>query len=246
MKSLATIALILLLLLSCKKPEDRNCFKSAGEDTERMVELEDFLYLDCMGNFNLNLIQDSINKVVVKGGENLVRRIEFEKRNDSLYIINKNSCRFLRSYDKEISIDLYYKDIDYFKFDGGDTARFINPLNSSYFKFRMRDGGGTVYLNVDSDYIDINLESGSGDIFIKGSSFYSRLFLNSTGYLHGDSLVSNNLDALNYGSGKLYCNADSSQFVASIIHVGNIYYRGTPSSKELNKVGSGELIKINP
>lgn len=237
---------ILIVITSCKKPEDRTCFKSAGEQSSISYDLNDFIYLDCFGNYNLNLYQDSLNRMVVKGGSKLISQIQYEERNDSLYITNKNKCRFLRSYDQEITIDLYYKNLDYFKFDGGDTVVFQTPLKTSYFKLRMRDGGGTIYGDLDCDYVDINLESGSGDIHLKGKSYFARLFINSTGFMFAEEFISDEMSALNYGTGDLFCNPNDGSFEATINHTGDIYYQGNPFPLKLNKKGSGELIKINP
>lgn len=232
------------ILSSCKKPEDRACFKSAGDDIEVNFQLDEFKHLDCFGNYKLNLIQDTVNKIVLKGGENLVSMINWELREDSLFINDENKCRFLRSYDKKVTVDLHYKNIDYILYIGSDTIRFLNPMVGSYLRFRMRESGGSAFLNLDCDYVDISMESGSCDLNVTGQSVFARIFIQSMTQGFCEEFETQDMLAINNGNGDLYVNPGLGILKATVSHIGNIYYKGNPSPITLDKTGSGDLIQL--
>lgn len=60
---------ISIILFSCKKAEDRTCWKSAGDETKLEVSLESFDKLFLREHIVYELVQDSLNKLVITGGD---------------------------------------------------------------------------------------------------------------------------------------------------------------------------------
>jgi hypothetical protein len=64
--------LLLLILISCRKPSERPCWKKSGALAVKEIQLGDFNRLFLKEHITYKLIQDSTNKIVIKGGANLI------------------------------------------------------------------------------------------------------------------------------------------------------------------------------
>ena len=121
MKPFLLILIILTFLSSCKKSEDRDCFKSTGDDVTIDVSLEGFTGLYLLQNLTYHFVPDTINFARITGGENVVKHVSFNYFDSTLYVINENKCNFLRSYDKKILVEIHYKYIHSTRFVGSET-----------------------------------------------------------------------------------------------------------------------------
>ena len=90
------MTLFLCSLYSCKPPNERNCFKGAGESDSLIVELPHFSKLVLDEHMTFVLVQDTVEKVRIYGGENLLNHIVLNTDNsEEIIISNENRCRFL-------------------------------------------------------------------------------------------------------------------------------------------------------
>lgn len=90
--------LFIVTFTSCKRAENRSCLKFTGKDIQKEFEVDEFENLIVYPYIECTLIQDSLNKVVLIGGEKLVNQISIESSNKKLILENTNKCTFLRSY----------------------------------------------------------------------------------------------------------------------------------------------------
>jgi len=81
--------ILIALVYSCKKPEQRACFKKSGEFAIKVHEFGAFNQLHLKEHLSYKLIQDSTNKVVVRGGNNLLNFVEVRGEHGLLTIENK-------------------------------------------------------------------------------------------------------------------------------------------------------------
>jgi len=63
---------IFLSFLSCKKVENRSCIKSLGVEEVKDLDLPFFNKLQLYEKIKFVLVEDSINKVILSGGKNLL------------------------------------------------------------------------------------------------------------------------------------------------------------------------------
>ena len=103
--------ILILLVLGCDKPEDRSCLKSIGDQSTKEVILADFDKLHLGPHLRYVLVQDTVNKVVLSGGANLLNFVTSEITDNKLTIENENDCNFLRSYDEIIVAEVHLKNI---------------------------------------------------------------------------------------------------------------------------------------
>ena len=65
------------------------------------------------------MIQDSTDKLVIKGGENVVNHVKYEIGDDgTLTISNGNRCNFIRNGHKVIVVEIHYTNVFNIRFEG--------------------------------------------------------------------------------------------------------------------------------
>lgn len=244
---LIIILLIGLSLFSCKKAENRKCFKGSGDNNERIVNTDQdidslFLYSDLY----YSLEQGNETKVVLTGGENLLSHIQVDFENGKLRIENNNKCRFLRSYKDKIHAKIYVDSITYIYYEGSKELNSIDTLFSSELRLIITDGAGNTDLTLVNGYTSATVSHGFGDFTLRGNTLYSYLHCNTNSFCDTRSFkVQNELNVYSNTVGNMKVNANTNHFVATINQSGNIEYTGTPLLKTLKIEGSGKVISLN-
>jgi hypothetical protein len=148
---------VIFLVFSCKKPEDRTCFKLLGPETTKEIPLASFDRLDLREHVEYILIQDSLDKVVLKGGRNLLNLIEASVSDGLLTIENNNRCNFLRNAKKVVVAEIHFTSLINIRFIGTEPLRSQGTIHTDYLTFYSRDGAGDVILDVNA--IEVNAEA---------------------------------------------------------------------------------------
>lgn len=235
-----------LILLSCKKAENRSCFKSNGNQISKEIKVNSFYKIKLYEHLEFVLIQDSLDKVVLNGGENLLNEIEVVLEKNTLSIRNKNKCNFLRSYSNKIQVEIHFTNIEVIDFYGSEVLKNIDTLKFNNLNLTMSDCSGSVDLVLNSNFMIANIANGYGDFKLQGNANYSNIkvkgngFCDTYGFLVQDSIiiVSNTVSDIKI-------NADQLDLKVETNNKGNVYYRGTPFIKVFNKYGDGDLIDKN-
>ena len=239
------MVIAILVLVSCKKAHERRCVKSAGESTTIEIALDSFDKLELGPNLNYILVQDTVEKMVITGGRNLVNFVESNIVDGRLCITNENKCSFLRSYKHEIDVELHLKDIFDVKYLGSSTLTCQDQLDIPYLTWLSEEGAGSCDLNVKSKVFNMIL-NGWGECTLNGEAEYLRIILQ--GYGDGNAYDINVTDSLNVisnSSGIARVRANNIPIRVETKLTGDVLYKGTPSAIEFNQYGTGDLIDQN-
>lgn len=235
-----------IILFGCKKPEERKCIKSAGDDTEIIVQTEDFNKLYLGPHIKFVLVQDTLNYVILRGGKNLLPFIEFTYEDGQLGITNSNKCNFLRSYKHEVEAEIHFNSIYNIKFDGTKELTCPKQINSSYFTLTMIESAGKVNLNLNADLLHLSVERNWGNFDLRGNVNFLRMAIQGSGFGTTENLqVQDSIHVISKSNENVSINADGVYLRAQTHKDGNIYYIGYPNSIEYDKIGNGELIDNN-
>lgn len=247
MKNSIYFLLIVLVALSCKKKEDRACWKVAGDETQIEVSLQHFNELFVGAHVEVVLIQDSLNKAVVYGHENLVNLIEFSHDGDKLSIVNKNKCNFLRSYKtKKIIVELHFSNLINIEFHGSEPMRSDGKLVLNYFTIALIDGAAPVTLEIDAEAIYTETNNGYGDFTFTGKAKYANFRIRSNSYCNTTNLeIIDSIDVITNTPVLSRVNLGTTKARVEINGSGNVEYVGNPSILEINQYGTGQLVDIN-
>jgi hypothetical protein len=241
-----TILIILVLVVfSCEKAEDRRCFKSVGNEIVKEIPLGDITKLYLQEQIVYTLVQDSINKVVLRGGENIVSFIAVEETEEGWEIKNNNRCDFLRSYKKKIHAEIHFKEsLNYIRYEGSENLTCKDTLNLASFTMLMRDGAGSIDLKIKTGWLDVGVTSGFADFTIHGTADYARLSIKGNGYGNAYELkIRDSIHVVSESPGVIKLNADNILFKSEIWSLGDIWYRGNPMKINTLREGKGHLIQ---
>jgi hypothetical protein len=244
MKNYLGIFAALLMLASCKKAEDRRCFKSAGEPGTKTIVLPAFDRLFLHEHIEYLLIQDSTDRVVITGGEHLLNFIDCAVTDGLLEITNKNKCAFLRSYKKKIKVEIHFTTLINLRFEGSDPLNNLDTLNLPYFTMLIRDGAGSVNLKLKSEMIYADIAHGWGDYTLSGSTKFAWLAARSNGYCDTYGLViKDSVEIYSDTPGTMKINADGIPVRGKMKCTGDIWYEGAPTMISVQKTSTGKLIQ---
>ncbi len=242
MRSSFVFLLAGLLVFSCKKPENRTCFKSMGSETTKEIPLASFDRVDLREHVEYVLIQDSLDKVVLKGGKNLLNLIEVNVSGGSLTIENKNRCGFFRNAKKVVIAEIHFTKLINVRFIGTEPLRSQGTIYTDYFTFYSRDGAGDVTLDLNA--IEINAEANHGwcNFTLTGFAQKARICAKSNSYCDVSGLtVSDSIYIASETVGDIKINAENLIIHGYITESGNILYKGTPLGQDVLISGTGSL-----
>lgn len=244
---LVFILFVIILASSCKKAEDRRCWKSVGDDGEKEIELESFDKMYLKEHIDYVLIQDTVEKVVLKGGKNLLNFINVAVVDGRLEMYNDNKCSFFRTYKKKVVAEIHFKDIINIHYEGTENLTNEGILDFSYLTILIRDGAGPVKLNMNGETIFAIVSHGWGDFTFNGKVKNAVFNVWSNGYCDTYGLeVEDSLTVISNTPGTVKVNANNAYLKAEISNSGDIWYKGTTvGDPELYQYGTGELIQKN-
>jgi hypothetical protein len=246
MRKLNVIFSLLLVFTACKKAADRPCFKSVGESTTLEVSVGSFDRMLLKEHLKYVLVQDTVEKVVITGGKNLVNFISVDVTDGLLTVLNENRCNFLRSYEKKVTVEIHFKSLINLEYIGTEDLTNKDTLSLGWFTMLIRDGAGPVKLNFNADAVFATVSHGWGDFTFNGVVNHANLNVRSNGFCDTYGLkVLDSLTVVSNTQGSVKVNANNTILRAETDADGSIYYKGTPISISYHQYGKGELIDAN-
>jgi hypothetical protein len=241
----ATFLFLLLLSSGCEKTPVLDCFVSTGTIIKEERQVGQFEAVVLKDNINLVLIQSNSNRLVVEGGKNLMRKIVTEVENDSVLTIrNDNRCNWVRNYDKPITVFLEFRQLESLEYRSIGDVINEDTLWLDSLHLDVREGAGKIKLTVNTPLVYCNLHYGTADIVMEGNANLGYFFGDGFGRIDNRDFLVSQVFVTNRSSNDMYLHAEL-RLGATIENIGNIYYRGNPPDLGLNRVGAGQLIKID-
>ena len=246
MRNWITISFIFLVLTGCKKEQWDDCVSSTGDDISIERPLKPFSAISIGDRFNLIISQDTAQaeRILITGGENIVEGISAEVDGETLTISNCNTCNFVRSYKREITLEVFIHDINELSVFGAtniisnDTLRLTDL---SIYHSALED----IDLRVDISN-EIYVESiNSGATTLRGKALKLKGSIEEITNIDARELVCEEAFIDSHTPLDCYINATRLIYVG-IYNKGNMYYVSEPSDlKEVHvQTGTGELIKL--
>lgn len=245
--SISLIGLVAFVLFSCQKAKDRTCFKTTGNEISVELPLNLFEKLELYEHVEYQLIQDSLNKIVLTGGQHLVSKIETKITDSKLTIRNNNKCGFLRNYRKKIKAEIHFTNLVELNYRGTELLSNVGVLNfPSSFYLSILSTSGTVDLHLDANAVFAGVAGGYGDFTLSGKVNYANLNIDNNGFCNTYSLVvKDSIDVISNTMGVMKVNTDKASVNVTIKKGGLVYYKGTPSKLKVSQTGNGKLIQEN-
>ena len=246
-KYLVVILTIIIVSSSCQKSEDRSCLKSTGEIALIDYVFESFDSLNLYDDIKYTLVPDTIFKVEVKGGENLINHINVVMNNNVLKVTNENKCKFLRSFKEKVEVKIHVQDLNYIHFEGSEQLVSSDTLHASELRLLIRDGAGGVDLTVKNGYTSGVISHGWGSFTLRGETLFAYLNCNTNSSCDSRSLkVVNELRVNSNTQGDMYVGASgANNFFGIINQKGNIYFEGAADNTLFTFNDEGDILDLN-
>jgi len=230
----------LLINLGCEK-DGGNCMKSSGEIILQERDISAFDSIEVYDYVNLFISQDTIYKIVVESGKNIIGGIETTVENRNLVIRNNNSCNWVRSYDKPINVYISTPDLWKIYYNSSGNITSLNTITTDSIKVEVWGGCGKIDLRLDSYMGFFYLQIGTADIILSGTCGIVSVYSGDFGLIDARNLNTAFAFVSNQSSNDCYIQVHE-EFSAVIQSIGNIYYTGSPKKIETTIEGSGSVI----
>ena len=232
---------LVLTFCSCNKENAPDCFKTAGEVQTETRDLGCFTKLELNSNLKYELVDTNFCGIEITGPKNLLPKIDAQLSDGVLKIENVNTCNFLRSFEHEITVKLYFDSITNIQNFSTGSIVSLNEMKARKLVIENKHANGKVELNLNCDTIYCGSTVGANDSYLYGTVHVAELYSDAFGIIHAESLNANEVYVNNSSLQPIYANATSYAFVR-IDDSGNVVLNQIPNLYDLVRNGSGELI----
>lgn len=231
------ICLFLVLVLNS------SCQKILFNEDERVKEimLDDFHAVKIYGIYNFVLVQDSINRLVISG-KNDINSIDAIINNDTLIIDDHKNISFNPNRN---TLSLHFSNLDFI--DSYDPINLSNKDTLQTDQLTLVAEGEIAEVRLVfkcNRFIALNNSNTLGYLHFIGKTKSCWIWNRYGSRIFADSLRCKDAAVYNESVGDVSINA-SDNILAFIRGPGNICYHGTPVINLAEKRGTGKLIHLN-
>ena len=246
---------LLIILTLCFLASFSSCKKSplaVGPTVTQTRVLPDFTELYVSDNINLSIVRSDTCYVEITTGKNIIDNITTEVSGGILRICNTTTCNWIRPYDYELHLTLYFKDIKNLIFQSSGTLdtknSYTGQLNAGdFYRFEIDGGSGDVALRADNcDDLRVVYHYGTSRLNLLGENNNNiSIYKRSYGTLDARYYQAKCVDIISTSTADCYINV-SDTLKASINGVGNIYYKGDPENIQVTygEYAVGKLLPL--
>lgn len=238
--SMLLLLVALFFTLACNK-DGGKCFSNTGSIITQERNISDFDSIALYDNPDLVLTQDSVNKVSVEAGQNIISGITTQVIDHMLVIHNMNNCNWLRSYDKPIRVHVSVKNLRKIYYEASGNITSANTIQANDLHIDLWGGCGVIDLDLNVNIGTFIQHMGTADMVLRGACNISSVYSGDFGKLQLTGLTTGYTFVKNTGSNDCFVSV-SKVLDATIGSMGNIYYSGNPDSIYTHINGSGAVI----
>lgn len=233
--------LLILFTISC----DDTLF-NAGETVTKNIEISYFDKIYVEDIFDIHLIQDTVCKIEVKAGRNLIPNLEFTVDEDkNLTINNNNTARWSRDYDK---IELYISadTLWWLQLNAPSKITCQNTLITPELKILSLDDYAEININVNcGNFYFVNSGTSGGVLNLVGEANTSSLRARASFIIHAEDFIAKETSVNQESIADCWVYA-SQKLIVKVLNSGNIYYKGNPETIVYeNDKAKSQLFKMN-
>lgn len=210
------------------------------DEGARELVLENFQAVKISGIYNIVLIQDSVNKLVISG-KNDINSVSAVIKDDTLIIDDHKNMPFNPNKNR---LDLHFSSLEYMVTYDPVNVSNADTIKADHFQYYALGEIAKVRLVVDCNFfLVVNSANTLGYFYFSGKANYCSFFNRYGCSIFADSLLCHNAEVDNESVGDVHINA-SDNIKAFIRGPGNIYYYGTPVIEIAERRGDGKMIRL--
>ncbi len=238
MNRLVYILILFLALISCD-----DALFNAGDTITKEFEMDEFDEIYINDIFNVCLIQDTIYKITVRGGSNLISNIEFDLNEHILNVNDNNTARWSRKYER-IQINIHFKSLERFILKESSYIYSIDTIRCDDFLIHALAEFCDIDLIISANKLHFANSSTSGGLYnIKGKTENFIAWIRGSGQLQADNFNSKYIYLRTTTIGDCYVFAEN-ELTVKFENTGLIFYKGDPQINNETPNYNNQLIKI--
>lgn len=210
------------------------------DESTREIILEDFKVVKIYGIYNIVLIQDSLNKVVITGKNN-INSIDAWLQNNELIINDPSKMSF--NSDKN-RLELHFRNLETLVTFNPVSVSNTDTIRADLFIYDAVVEVAEVNLVVKCNTLVVGSANTIGNFSLSGKADYCYLYCRYGCSFFAGSLSCSYAEIYNESVGDVYIGA-SGYIKAFIRSPGNIYYYGNPDIEIAEKRGDGRIIRLD-
>ncbi|XZF16402.1 head GIN domain-containing protein [Chitinophagaceae bacterium MMS25-I14] len=193
-------------------------------------------------NVKVHVKDGSTPSVALHGYENILKVIQTEIRDNTLFITLEKSKRI--ETDKELVADVTLPALEEFSVAGAGDAEIDGRVTGKSFTLDISGAGNVTAENISVSDMEAHI-SGAGNFEAGGGSAdHVSYTVTGTGNIDAYPLQAKEVEASVSGAGNIELTA-TEKLKASISGVGNVSYKGHPASLQSHKSGVGSFDDAN-
>ena len=220
-----------------------DCLTGSGMVVTEIRQLESFDTLHINRRLEVTLIEDSVDYVSIRGGENLIPQFITEVKNGALTLKNDNRCNFVRSYKIPIQMEVHFTKLRKVISYGSSIINCPDTIHQKDLTFEFWNSSTDLNLLVDNSQLEIIQHTGASNVFVKGRTDNLLVYSASLGFGDYDELSCKNVYVQTLSSADCRVFADST-FYFKVNGNGNIYYKGNGEVIYLERTSGGNVAPI--
>jgi len=234
--------IFLILIFSCNKDSFVDPFQNYGKIIEIEKNLEQFDSLIIKSYFVVNLVQDTINKIKIKGGENIISDVSINLNNGNLTLTNLNKGLFTHP-QKYVEIELHFKNLSLIMAQNACSINSVNEIVSQEIGliFSTKIAEANIKLNSTTFYF---WNSRGGKLTLSGNVNSLKIWNFNLNVVDASQLKADYVLFENHSITDCYVNVLET-FDCKIFSTGNVYYKGNPQTINYEEnENKGKLFKM--
>ena len=239
--SLVSVSILIIAGSSCNNEDSFDCFKSTGEITELELSTEPFNRIEINDGMEIFLKNATEERVLLKGGKNLLSKVKVEFDSGLLRLSNENKCNWTRKYDP-IQIYISAPEFNLITNYGYGKIVSLDTLKTDFLRIVIKFSSGDLNLTVDTKTLYYESNSMSSTILSgKVDRLYIGHFYND-GIFNSENLQATIANVLHKGYGRIRVRTDS--LSGSIERNGLLEYYSKKETSGIEILGHGRLIYL--
>ena len=189
-------------------------------------------------NVNVFIIQDSISKVIVEAGDNIVPLITTKVVDSTLVCGNRNRCNWTRSYKKPLNIYVHLPEL--IQLNAGGTGN-VKSQNTIFTKglYIAANNSGNVDLTINTPQLTTSMH-GNTDLTLHGYCKDHNCDVQGTAYLLAGDLHTSYTYIHSETLGQSYINV-ANFLICKLDLKGDLFCYGNPKTVNSQFTNSGRL-----
>ncbi|MCC7303419.1 MAG: DUF2807 domain-containing protein [Bacteroidia bacterium] len=230
--------LFALSFFGCSPQERWDCVKGTGDEITELRDVSPFSEIYLENKIDVELVQDSVYRVEITGGKNLMPKILATSDGKVLHIREENKCDFMRTYKRRIRVKVHVTGLKKILHEGTGELTSKSTFRADTIDLIVSNAGN-IQLDLQADKVLTHMGR-TGDITLTGSCGEHACYAMGNGFLEADGLQTN------YTWMHWNCTGNARVRASSLLHArlfwtGDVSYTGGPVVIS-EVLGTGKLL----